>query len=387
MRESNLATCVKHWPGDGTEERDQHLVLGVNELSVEEWEASFGKVYRGLIDDGLHSIMAGHIALPEYPSGGETLTGAQPRVRIAPESGSLSRGCTQLRAGTQFHRPSPDLLGSDPMTAKTATTRAKSGKSASQGWVPRQHGAWAMLIVPFALGVVLRARVADLDAWLVPLAATVFAAYFCFNALTFWLRAAPARRSSYTRPVLVYGAIALVFGVLALVMGGWPITSWLPIGLPFAVLAVWLASHRNDRAVLSGFATEALAVGMGLVVRFITPAAMVDEWSTAYGDVAIMVALFVYFFGTVLHVKALIRERGRRPARVRAVTWHAVATLVAVAAALAGWASPLWVAFFTVTTLRTWYMSRPDLVGRFKPAQIGVLEIVLSVSAFVIGLF
>lgn len=66
MRESNLATCVKHWPGDGTEERDQHLVLGVNELSVEEWEASFGKVYRGLIDDGLHSIMVGHIALPEY---------------------------------------------------------------------------------------------------------------------------------------------------------------------------------------------------------------------------------------------------------------------------------------------------------------------------------
>ena len=66
VRESKLATCVKHWPGDGTEERDQHLVLGVNELSVEEWENSFGKVYRGLIADGLHSIMAGHIALPEY---------------------------------------------------------------------------------------------------------------------------------------------------------------------------------------------------------------------------------------------------------------------------------------------------------------------------------
>ena len=64
VRESKLATCVKHWPGDGTEERDQHLVLGVNELSVEEWENSFGKVYRGLIADGLHSIMAGHIALP-----------------------------------------------------------------------------------------------------------------------------------------------------------------------------------------------------------------------------------------------------------------------------------------------------------------------------------
>ncbi len=66
ITDNGLATCVKHWPGDGTEERDQHLVLGVNELSPEEWDSSFGKVYQGLIADGLHSIMAGHIALPEY---------------------------------------------------------------------------------------------------------------------------------------------------------------------------------------------------------------------------------------------------------------------------------------------------------------------------------
>ncbi len=66
LRQSNVASCVKHFPGDGTEERDQHIVLGVNELTVEEWDASFGKVYKKLIDDGLMSIMAGHIALPAY---------------------------------------------------------------------------------------------------------------------------------------------------------------------------------------------------------------------------------------------------------------------------------------------------------------------------------
>ena len=66
LAESNVASCIKHWPGDGTEERDQHLVLGVNELSVEEWEESFGKVYRNHINNGVMSIMAGHIALPEY---------------------------------------------------------------------------------------------------------------------------------------------------------------------------------------------------------------------------------------------------------------------------------------------------------------------------------
>ena len=66
LTESNIGVCIKHWPGDGTEERDQHLVMGVNELSVEEWEESFGKVYRNHIENGVHSIMAGHIALPEY---------------------------------------------------------------------------------------------------------------------------------------------------------------------------------------------------------------------------------------------------------------------------------------------------------------------------------
>jgi beta-N-acetylhexosaminidase len=66
QRESGVLTCIKHWPGDGTEERDQHLVLGVNELTPAEWEASFGEVYRAHIANGVEMVMAGHIALPHY---------------------------------------------------------------------------------------------------------------------------------------------------------------------------------------------------------------------------------------------------------------------------------------------------------------------------------
>ena len=64
--DGNMVTCIKHFPGDGTEERDQHLVLGVNELSPEEWDASFGRVYRHHIDNGVEMFMAGHIAVPYY---------------------------------------------------------------------------------------------------------------------------------------------------------------------------------------------------------------------------------------------------------------------------------------------------------------------------------
>ncbi len=66
QRESGILTCVKHWPGDGTEERDQHLILGVNELQPDEWDASFGKVYQAHIANGVEMVMAGHIALPYY---------------------------------------------------------------------------------------------------------------------------------------------------------------------------------------------------------------------------------------------------------------------------------------------------------------------------------
>lgn len=66
IQESGIAPAAKHFPGDGIDERDQHLSFSVNSLSMEEWDATYGKVYKGLIDAGLPSIMAGHIHMPAY---------------------------------------------------------------------------------------------------------------------------------------------------------------------------------------------------------------------------------------------------------------------------------------------------------------------------------
>ena len=66
MWESGIACCTKHFPGDGSEERDQHLVLGCNDLSVEQWDRTYGKVYKALFEAGLESVMVGHICLPSY---------------------------------------------------------------------------------------------------------------------------------------------------------------------------------------------------------------------------------------------------------------------------------------------------------------------------------
>lgn len=66
VQQSDMGVCCKHFPGDGVEELDQHLVMGVNTFECEQWDETFGKVYKTLIDDGIPSIMVGHIALPAY---------------------------------------------------------------------------------------------------------------------------------------------------------------------------------------------------------------------------------------------------------------------------------------------------------------------------------
>ena len=64
--ESNMVCAMKHFPGDGIDERDQHLSNSVNTYSCEEWDETFGKVYKGMIDAGVHTVMAGHIMMPAY---------------------------------------------------------------------------------------------------------------------------------------------------------------------------------------------------------------------------------------------------------------------------------------------------------------------------------
>lgn len=66
IQKHGLASTIKHFPGDGVDERDQHLLASVNSLSVEEWENSFGKVYRAGIEAGSKTVMVGHISLPAY---------------------------------------------------------------------------------------------------------------------------------------------------------------------------------------------------------------------------------------------------------------------------------------------------------------------------------
>jgi beta-N-acetylhexosaminidase len=66
LQAQGIAATAKHWPGEGFDFRDQHLVTTVNPLDMDAWRASFGSIYRRLFEAGTLSVMTGHIALPAW---------------------------------------------------------------------------------------------------------------------------------------------------------------------------------------------------------------------------------------------------------------------------------------------------------------------------------
>ncbi len=61
-----FSATAKHFPGNGQDLRDAHIANNINYFDVDEWDATYGLVYKTLIDNDLDAIMAGHIMLPKY---------------------------------------------------------------------------------------------------------------------------------------------------------------------------------------------------------------------------------------------------------------------------------------------------------------------------------
>lgn len=66
VQKHGIAASIKHFPGDGVDERDQHLLASVNTLSCEEWSKTYGAAYKASIQAGAKTVMVGHIMQPAW---------------------------------------------------------------------------------------------------------------------------------------------------------------------------------------------------------------------------------------------------------------------------------------------------------------------------------
>lgn len=138
-----VAAAVKHWPGEGFDDRDQHLVTTVIPLSIEEWEASFGQLYRAAIAAGALSVMSAHIAFPAFIRAGNPEAGVE---AFRPASISRELNVALLR----------ERLGFNGLIVSDAT-----GMAGLKAWSRRAE--YLPELVAAGCDVILFADDADLD--------------------------------------------------------------------------------------------------------------------------------------------------------------------------------------------------------------------------------
>lgn len=248
----------------------------------------------------------------------------------------------------------------------------------NSGWVPQQHGAWAMIVVPYLTGLALAAPHRPLGLGDLFLGLTWLVGYFAFNAATLTLKSPAKRRTRYYVPLATYTGAASASGLVTLVFKGWPLLWWVP---PYAVVlgvSLWLAASKRERSLLSGVLTIVASCGLMGVLR-LWPGAPALEWR----EWAVMAVVTLYFIGTVLHVKALIRERNDPRSAPRCIAYHAVLAVLIVGAVAAGWLTWWWIPWALLLVVRAWWMPR----ARRKPGVIGAVEIVNSVLLLALVLF
>ncbi|MBO9570037.1 MAG: YwiC-like family protein [Cellulomonas iranensis] len=195
-----------------------------------------------------------------------------------------------------------------PTTARPRPTRRRRP---SQGWVPRQHGAWAMLVVPPVVGATLSGwswrHALLLAAWLV--------GYLAYHAAGIWLRS--GRRARYRRPVVAYGGAGATL-LVALVASAPRLLLWAPAFAVLLGVSLVASLRRADRSwwndtvtILAAALLAPVAAGLGATA--VAPARL---WTAT-------AVLAAYFLGTVPYVKCLIRDRDDPRVRRLSVAYHA----------------------------------------------------------------
>lgn len=242
-------------------------------------------------------------------------------------------------------------------------------------WVPRQHGAWAILAVPLVLGV----AAGGARPWHAVLVVAAVSAYLCSVAVLDWAR---TRRAASLRPAAVFGTVLAGSGIPLL--AAHPSLAVIALAAGAAGLGALLVSAlgRPKSVVVS-----LLEVAQALLL---VPAAAAISGSLAEPSTGrATLAAGVYLVGSVLHVRALIRERGNRWFLATSLAFHGAAVGVAAVLLPAPYAV-LAAAFLARAAILPFAQARAaEGPRRLRPIHIGIGEIAASVAlavlAFVVG--
>ena len=279
---------------------------------------------------------------------------------------------------------------------KQESIRRQPGRRA---WVPGQHGAWSMLVMPAIVGWVVGGfswvNLLFIPSW--------WGAYLTYWAWSQWLRTRSARkRALLLVPLIVYTAWTGLLGLVTLVAAPY-LLQWLVPMLPLLAIALWEVWRGRERSLPSGLATTAAASLMAAVTYSLAVRGAGGFLGTGGNDAAlpgaspngglhgwpwmwlVTASTAAYFCGTVPYIKSMIRERFNNRLLGATVAAHAVAAAVAVWLAAGGWLPWLHAVLWVVLAVRSLVMPlwQWRLVRKrhrpLRPGTMGLVEVALEV--------
>ena len=279
---------------------------------------------------------------------------------------------------------------------KQESIRRQPGRRA---WVPGQHGAWSMLVMPAIVGWVVGGfswvNLLFIPSW--------WGAYLTYWAWSQWLRTRSARkRALLLVPLIVYTAWTGLLGLVTLVAAPY-LLQWLVPMLPLLVIALWEVWRGRERSLPSGLATTAAASLIAAVTYSLAVRGAGGFLGTGGNDAAlpgaspngglhgwpwmwlVTASTAAYFCGTVPYIKSMIRERFNNRLLGGTVAAHAVVAAGAVWLAAGGWLPWLHAALWVVLAVRSLVMPlwQWRLVRKrhrpLRPGTMGLVEVVLEV--------
>lgn len=232
--------------------------------------------------------------------------------------------------------------------------------------LPKQHGAWAMLIIPFLLGAYYGGfswlHIPLFLGWLLLYLAT----YPFFMAIK-----NKKRRQYYLRWFLAYSIPAVVLLLIPLVNH----FSLLYFGLsmmPFFLINIYYARKKNERALLNDLAAIAEFCIGGLASFY------VGDGELNLRAAEIFSFCFLFFTGSSFYVKTMIREKKNVVYKWASWGFH---LLLIIGLFIMGY--PLLVIAYFPSVIRAIYLYGKSI----SVLKLGVLEIANSVYFLLTLLF
>ncbi|WP_017812307.1 YwiC-like family protein [Paenibacillus shenyangensis] len=227
-------------------------------------------------------------------------------------------------------------------------------------YIPNQHGAWAMLILPFLLGLSISG-----GGWIhLPLFLCWLVMYLFSYPVLQWIKT--GRKDRYLRPAALYGV--LLVPLVAVVIAQQPqMLMYGALLLIFFAVPAYYAKRRNERALFNDI------VAIVLFSSFIYPVVYMSGTPDWIAASKLFLLSVLYFTGTALYVKTMIREKKNRRYYYISCVYHLLLVVLA-----AGW--NVWLCIpFAVLLIRAVWLPKQKL----RTMQVGIAEIGFAVMMYV----